>query len=269
MLSVIVIAKNEEDRIKTCLESVKFADEIIVFDNGSTDNTVKIARGFTDRVYSADISDFANLRNKAMEKATGDWVLYVDADERILEPLKSEITQIISSESDKSAYALSRRNVIFGTEAKYGPFWPDWVIRLVRKDRFKTWVGMVHEYMTFEGNLGYTKNSLLHLTHRGVDQMIKKNLEWSKIDAKLRFDANHPKMSGWRFLRIFVTETFSQGIIRRGFFGGTVGVMDSLIQVFSMLTTYIRLWEMQQPKLLDEIYDEIDQNLAENKFNYK
>ena len=269
MLSIVVIAKNEQDRIKTCLESVKFADEVIVFDNGSTDDTAKIAQEYTSHVFTTNVTDFAVLRNKAMEKATGDWVLYVDADERILESLKNEILQIVSGNSDKSAYAISRRNIIFGREEKYGPFWPDWVIRLIKKDNFRSWVGKVHEYVTFEGRLGYTKNSLLHLTHRGVDQMIMKNLEWSKIDAKLRLDAHHPKMSGWRFLRIFITETFHQGIIRKGFFAGTIGVMDSMIQVFSLFTTYVRLWEIQQSQPLDKVYDEVDKNLLENKFNYK
>lgn len=270
MLSVIVIAKNEADRIKVCLESVKFADEIIVIDNGSTDQTGEIASKYTDKVFKENITDFSILRNRAIEKANGDWVLYVDADERVLEALKDEILEIVAQGGrGSSAFAISRRNIIFGEEVKYGPFWPDWVIRLLKKDDFETWVGSVHEYAKFKGNLGYTKNSLLHLSHRGVDQMIAKNLEWSKIDAKLRFDSKHPRMSGWRFLRIFITETFHQGIIRRGFFAGTVGVMDSLIQVFSMFTTYVRLWEMQQTKPLKEVYDEVDKRLIENGFKYQ
>ncbi len=268
MLSVIVIAKNEQDRIKACLESVKFADEIVVYDNGSSDNTTKIAREYTDKVFASDIADFAKLRNLAWEKSTGDWVLYIDADERILQPLKNEILQIIKSKPKQSAFAISRRNIIFGSEVNYGPFWPDWVIRLLKKDDFQTWVGQVHEYPKFKGDLGYTKNSLLHLTHRGIDQMVLKNLEWSKIDAKLRLEASHPRMSGWRFLRILITEIFYQGIVRKGFFSGTIGVMDSLNQVFSLFTTYVRVWEMQQPKPLNRVYDDIDKKLTENDFNY-
>jgi len=270
MLSVIIIAKNEAGRIKVCLESVKFADEIVVVDNGSTDETSKIAHQYTDKVFKEDIVDFAKLRNKAFEKTMGDWVLYVDADERVLENLKNEILQIVSMDGNgKSAYAVSRRNIILGKEVKYGPFWPDWVIRLLKRSDFETWIGSVHEYAKFKGDLGYTKSSFLHLTHRSVDQMIAKNLEWSKIDAKLRIESKHPKMSGWRFLRIFVTETFNQGIIRGGFFAGTIGVMDSLIQVFSMFTTYVRVWEMQQTKPLEKIYDDVDKKLIEDGFKYQ
>lgn len=267
MLSVVVITKNEEDRIKACLESIKWVDEIIVVDNGSEDNTLEIVKEYTDKIFKFEQQDFASLRNMAMEKAKGDWVLFVDADERMLESLKKEIEVMISF-ADFSAYAISRRNIIFGKEVKYGPFWPDWVIRLLKKSSFETWVGKVHEYPKFKGNLGYSKNSLLHLTHRNVDQIVLKSLEWSKIDAQLRIDAKHPKMSGWRFLRIFVGEVLNQGISRKGFLNGSVGMMDCLLQAFSLYMTYVRLWELQQPESRNEVYEEIDKNLINNGFKF-
>src|SRR3990167_2199289 len=265
MISVVIIAKNEEERIKACLESVAWADEIIVLDNGSVDQTKRIAQGYTKNVFDCSDLDFSSIRNKGMEKAVSDWVLYVDADERVLSSLKEEISELISSKF--SAVAISRKNIIFGQEVKFGPFSPDWVIRLLKKSDFETWVGKVHEYPKFEGELGYSKNSLLHLTHRDVDQIVLKSLEWSKIDAKLRLDANHPKMSGWRFLRIFFSESFHQLIRRGGLLNGTVGVMDSLLQTFSLFITYVRLWQFQQPKLLNKMYDDLDRKLIENKFN--
>lgn len=265
MLSVAVITKNEESRIKACLESVKWADEIIVVDNGSKDDTLKIANGYTDKIFNVNLSDFAALRNFATQKTSGDWVLFVDADERVLGPLKEEI-EIMTTLSDYSAYAISRKNIIFGQEVKYGPFWPDWVVRLFRRDSFEGWIGQVHETLKFKGKLGYSKNSLLHLTHRSIDQVVLKSLEWSKIDAKLRFDSEHPKMSGWRFLRIFITEVFNQGILRKGFFNGTIGIMDSLLQAFSLYITYVRLWQLQQPKDLYKVYDDLDKDLIEKKF---
>lgn len=267
MLSVVIITKNEGSRIKACLESVKWADEIIIVDEWSQDNTLEIAKKYTDKIFKVNLQDFAARRNLAAEKVSGDWMLFVDADERVLEPLKKEI-EIMISFTDYSAYAISRKNIIFGTEVRYGPFWPDWVIRLLKKDDFEGWFGKVHEYPKFEGKLGYSKNSLLHLTHRNVDQVVLKSLEWSKIDAKLRLEAGHPKMSGWRFLRIFVTEVFNQGILRRGFFNGTIGIMDSILQAFSLYMTYVRLWEMQQSKPLNKFYDELDQKLVDNNFKY-
>lgn len=264
-LSTVVITKNEEGKIKACLESIKWADEIIVLDNGSSDKTIEIAKKYSDKVFVFNDLDFASIRNKGMEKATNDWVFYVDADERVLSDLQTEIVELIKS-NQYSAIAISRKNIIFGQEVKYGPFWPDWVIRLLKKDDFEEWIGKVHEYPKFKGKLGYSKNSLLHLTHRNLDQVVLKSLEWSKIDAKLRMEAGHPKMSGLRFLRILFSELFNQGILRRGFFGGSVGVVDAILQSFSMFMTYVRLWEMQQSKPLDEIYDEIDKKLIEENF---
>lgn len=267
MLSVIVLTKNEEDRIKVCLESVKWADEIIVLDNGSTDKTLQIVKQYTDKVFTFNDLDFSSLRNKGMQKSSGDWVLYVDSDERVLYPLKEEIEKLVSL-PEFSAYAIARRNIVFGKEVSYGPFWPDWVIRLIKKSDFETWVGKVHEYPKFRGKLGYTQNFLLHLTHRELDQVVTKSLEWSKIDANLRLETNHPKMSGIRFIRILLSEIFNQGIIRKGFFGGTRGVIDSILQSFSMFMTYVRLWQLQQDKPLNKVYDDIDKKLIEDNFKY-
>lgn len=268
MLTVVVIAKNEEDRIKACLESVKWAEEVIVLDNGSTDKTIEIAKRYTDKIFSFDNLDFATIRNKGMEKAENEWVVYIDADERVLLDLKIEILEIINS-NKYSALAISRKNIIFGREVTYGPYKKDWVIRLLKKENFEGWIGKIHEYPKFSGKLGYSKNSLLHLTHRNLDQVVLKSLEWSKIDASLRFEANHPKMSGWRFLRILFSELFNQGILRKGFFGGTIGVVDSILQSFSMFMSYVRLWELQQRKSLAEVYDEIDKQLIENNFKHQ
>lgn len=267
MLSVVILTKNEQDRIKACLESVKWADEIIILDNGSTDRTLETAKSYTDKIYIYKDLDFATLRNKGMEKAAGDWVLYVDSDERVLNNLREEIEEIIKS-NKYSALAISRRNIIFGKEVRYGPFWPDWVIRLIKKEDFEDWIGEVHEYPKFKGELGYSKNSFLHLTHRGVDQIVLKSLDWSKIDAKLRLKDGHPKMSAWRFLRIFITEIFNQGVLRKGFLNGTVSMMDSLLQTFSMLISYVRLWQLQQSKPMEGIYNDIDKKIMEDEFKF-
>lgn len=268
MLSVIVIAKNEEERIRTCLESVKWVDEIIVADNGSEDQTLEIAKKYTDKIFNFKDLDFATLRNKAFEKSSGDWVLYVDADERVLDELRKEIEVSVTFDGF-SAFAISRKNIIFGEEVKYGPFWPDWVVRFFKREDFEKWAGEIHEQPKFRGKLGYTKNSLLHLTHRGVDQFMKKVMDWSKIEAQLRADANHPKMTKWRFLRILFTESFNQGIKRKGFFSGTIGIIDSMLQVISTYITYVRLWEMQQKKPLEDVYSEIDEGLLQNEFKYQ
>lgn len=267
-LSIVIIAKNEQEMIENCLKSCSFADEILVIDNNSTDKTAEVTRKLGARVVNFESDNFSETRNRGMREAKGDWVLYVDADERVLKPLQDEIKELVAG-TGYSAFALSRINIIFGEKVNYGPYKKDWIIRLFKKSDFESWVGKVHEYGKFKGELGYSKNSLLHLTHRDLDHFMMKALDWSKIDAKLRFDAGHPKMTGWRFLRILKTEMFVQLIQRKGLLGGTIGIIDGILQGFSFFMTYVRLWEMQQNPKLPEKYKEIDKQLLENGFEYK
>lgn len=265
MISAVVLSRNDDELIKGCLESVKWVDEIIVIVDEGPGKTIETAKRYTDRIFKYSGDDFSSRRNLGMDEAKGDWVLFVDSDERVLASLKQEIQEVVRR-LDKSAYALSRLNIIFGQRVNYGPYKHDWMIRLFKKDKFKKWVGKIHEHGEFEGELGYSKNSLVHLTHRDVDQIVLKSLEWSYIDAELRFNSHHPAMTGWRFLRIFMTEFFNQGIKRKGFFNGTIGTMDSILQTFSLFITYVRLWQLQQNKPLKEIYEDIDKKLIENNF---
>lgn len=270
MLSVIVITKDEEERIRACLESVKWAGELVIADNGSSDNTLKIARQYTRKIVEFSGADFSTLRNKALEQASGDWVLCVDADERVLQNLREEIERLMLDKPLEVAWAIPRRNIVLGEEKKYPAFWPDYVIRLFRKNHLKGWTGKIHEQPVFDGELGKLKSPFLHLTHRDIDSMVLKSLSWAEIDVKLRLAANHPPMTGWRFLRILMTEVWNQGIVRRGFFNGTVGVIDSLLQVFSLYLTYVKLWQMQRSESLKETYKRIDRELLEKKFqSYK
>lgn len=268
MISAIVITKNEEKFIAGCLESLKWADEVIVFDNFSKDKTVEIAKKYTKQVFEGDVANFSDHRNKAAEKAKGDWLLFVDADERVSKELRVEILEKIK-QNTLSSFALPRRNIIFGQQVKYAAFSPDYVLRLFKKDQFTGYIGDIHEQPQVKGERGSTDNSLIHFTHRNLDQIVNKSLAWSHVDAKLRFDSNHPPMSGWRFIRILVSELFNQLIKRGGIKGGTVGIIDAILQTFSFVMSYVRLWEMQQPEPLDQKYHNLDQELLENDFTLK
>lgn len=268
MLSVVVLTKNEELVIKACLESVKFADEIIIIDQGSTDKTIEIAKQYTSKIFVNTDESFAIRRNLGNEKSSGDWILHIDADERILLPFKEELIEVMTS-TKCTAYAIRRTNVIFGQEVHYGPYKNDLMIRMVRKDAFKGWEGNVHEHLNFTGLLGYFGQPVLHLTHRDLDHFVLKSLEWSKTDALLRLNSNHPPMTKWRFMRILLTETYNQGITRKGFFGGTVGIIDSMLQVFFLYMSYVRLWEMQQNPPVAKVYEDLDKKLIENGFDFE
>lgn len=268
MLSVVILTKNSAQFLPACLSSVKFADQIVVVDSGSTDQTIEIAKGANAKVVNykpINVFNFSEARNLGLEAVSGEWVFYLDVDERVLEPLAEEIKAVIGEAKD-GAWQVARRNIILGQEVHYPAFWPDYVIRLFKKASLKNWQGDVHEQPQFSGQLKTLTNPLVHLTHRDIDSMVLKSLDWANIDAKLRLDAKHPPMTGWRFLRIMLTETWHQGVVRRGFFNGTVGIIDALLQVFSLYLSYVKLWQLQQKPSLAEKYDQIDQQLIKSDF---
>jgi glycosyltransferase involved in cell wall biosynthesis len=247
-ISGIVITKNEEEKIGGCLESLKkVADEIIVVDTGSTDETDQIAREKGAKVIKAT-GGFSDWRNKGAKRATGDWLLYIDADERIPPALRKEILEKVNNYAEIALYAIPRKNIILGREMKHGGWWPDYVKRLMRKSAFKKWEGELHENPVVEGKLEHLKNPLVHLKHTKLSEMVEKTNKWSEIEAKLLFESGHPKMSWWRFFRIMFSELWYRLIKLKGFLDGVEGVIYAIYQMWSKFITYGKLWEMQMEK---------------------
>lgn len=245
-LSVIIIAKDEEGLIGKCLESTKGVDEVVLIDSGSTDQTIAIAQGFGARVVRVPSQklEFAKWRNRGLKEAKGDWVFYLDADERLTPELKKEIREKIKK-FPPVAYELPRRNFYLGQEMHYGGAWPDYVKRLFLKEKLASWQGELHEAPTVEGEWGRLKQPLLHYTHRDLSSMIAKTSQWSKIEARLLFAAGHPPVNCHRLLRPMLTEFWQRGIKKQGIRDGTVGWIEIIFQMFSRFITYARLWELQ------------------------
>ena len=120
--------------------------------------------------------------------------------------------------------------------------------RLFRKDSLKGWKGKLHESPIIDGAIGDLDGFLLHYSHRNLSEMLKKTIEWSKIEAELRFKANHPKVTWWRIPRVMITAFFDSYIKQEGWKVGAIGLIESLYQSFSMFITYATLWEMQEKK---------------------
>lgn len=242
-ISAVILVKNAQDLIDDCLKSLSFCDEVLVIDSGSEDGTVEIAKKRGVKVLEYQMENFAKSRNFGLEKTTGDWILYVDVDERVSEELQKSIKEAVKSGDEFSAYRLKRKNFYLGNNP-----WPyiEKLERFFRKDKLKGWYGELHESPQVEGKIGELDGFLYHYTHRDLTSMVEKTAQWSEVEAKLRFNSNHPKMAWWRFPRVMVGAFLNSYIKQRGYKAGTAGLIESIFQSFSMFITYARLWELQQ-----------------------
>lgn len=248
-ISAIIIAKNEAVRIGTCLDALSFADEVLVADNGSADDTAEVARAHGARVVRFNAEDFAKLRNEALSRVTGEWVLYIDADEIVGKTLARSIRRTAESwkPGDPSHYLLSRVNYYLGKR------WPgnEWMPRLFRRESLIRWEGELHESPKTEGEVGRLEGELIHDTHRSLSEMVEKTNDWSETEADLRLAAHHPRVSWWRLLRVMATGFWRSFIRQEGWRAGDVGWIESMYQAFSLFITYAKLWEKQNGKHAD------------------
>ena len=252
-LSAIVLTKNEEPVIGDCLESIKWVDEVVVVDHGSTDKTLEIVKKFgVKKIVNAPAdSNFSDRRNLGAKEAEGEWLLYVDADERVTPGLRDEIVQIISNFkfqiSNCVAYAIPHKNIRLTKVLYHGGWWPDYVLRLMRKNKLMNWEGELHEQPKIDGEVGKLKEAFLHYSHRGsLEHKLQNTINWSKIEGQRMFDAKHPPMNTPRFISAMWREFYSRMIKQKAFLDGTEGVIEAFYQVFSVFISYVRLWEMQQ-----------------------
>ena len=211
-------------------------------------STREIAEKKKAKVFEISTNDFSEIRNFALSKASGEWVLYLDADERVDKKLQQAIKETIE-ENSFSAYRLLRKNFYFGKNE-----WPyvEKLERLFRKEKLRGWEGRLHESPKIEGPVGVIKNGFIeHFTHRDLSSMLNKTIEWSDTESVLRFNASHPKMTWWRFPRVMLTAFLNSYIRQGGYKAGTAGLVESIYQSFSMFVTYAKLWELQQNKMKD------------------
>lgn len=223
---ILIGEKTDKDLLKRCLNSVSWCDEIVKVETPSINGS------------------FADWRNYGAKMAKYDWLLYIDTDEEVTSKLKEQILQVVGS-NEFAGYAIPRRNKFLGHVMHWGGWSPDYVIRLIKKDKLDKWVGELHEQPKIDGTICHLKEPLLHDTHRNLTEMVEKTNKWSEIEAKLLYDSGHPKMNIFRFCSAGFREAWYRGIIKLGFLDGTVGVIEIMYQVYSRLITYSKLWELQ------------------------
>lgn len=239
-IGVALIVKNEEDEIKDCLELVKWADEIVVLDSGSVDKTVEIAQQYTDKVQVTDWPGYGAQKNRAIALLTTDWILSIDADERVTEDLGNEIIKVISNDSC-DAYEIPRRSSYCGRFIRHGGWSPDYVLRLAKKNKACFTEPEVHERMQVEGVCGKLKHPILHYTYRDVRDVLDMLQRYSDAGAKELYKAG--RKGGilqaifhglWAFLKAY--------ILRLGFFDGREGFMLAVSNAELVYYKYMKLY---------------------------
>ncbi len=257
-ITIIILVNNVEAEIEAALISSQFADEIIAVDTGSTDDTLKICRKYGVKIVHSTGSSFSKWRNDGALEASGDWLLYLDSDERIPVKLAKEIQNELVN-AQHQAYTISRYEIFLGKHLEH---WGDpRVLRLIKKESLVKWEGRLHEQPKITGSIGQLKHQMIHLSHKNIDEKLPNTLVWSKTEAELLLKNNHPPMAGWRFLRIMFTEFWDRCVKQGLWKDGTEGWIEIIYQMFSKFVTYERLWEMQRQPSLQKTYRQIDQEI--------
>ena len=246
MLSVLILTKNEEKNIYDCIQScIPVADEVIVIDDGSTDQTISIAESLGAKVISHPLnSDWAQQRRFAIEQATSEWILFVDADERVSEELHASILKAVAQEG-KRAYLLERHNIFHHNKAIHGSMRPDKVLRLMPKDGAMI-QGEVHEKFISSYPEAEIPGKLFHYTYDNWTQYLNKMNRYTSIAAEQYYEkGKHCSFVKdiifrpvWAFLKIY--------ILQRGFLDGKIGFILSLYHYVYTVTKYVKLFYLQR-----------------------
>ena len=246
MLSVVIVAKNEEAAIADCLKSVKgWADEIILVDDESTDKTVSIAGEYADKVEVKKMKVEGTHRNYAYSLSKNDWVLSLDADETVTAELKEEIDGVLSQKVEYTAYSIPLRNYIGTYWIKYGGWYPAAKVRLFRKTKFKYEDAGVHPRIFLEGECGHLKSDIIHKGYPDIGHFLG-SLNYQTTKEAQKWFEDKRKMSLTRALRKTMDRSFRAYILKQGYRDGFIGLV---VAVFAGLYQFITYAKYRQLKL--------------------
>ncbi|MFZ2937279.1 MAG: HAD-IIIA family hydrolase [Candidatus Omnitrophota bacterium] len=244
-VSVVVLTKNEEKRIAQCLDSVRWADEIIVVDDQSTDTTLEIVRRFTNKIFIRKMDVEGIHRNWAYAQAKNLWVLSLDADEIITPDLKEEIKNVLCANPKENGFTIPRRNYIGSYWVKYGGWYPSPQLKLFQKDKFRYEEVAVHPRAFMPDPCGHLKSDLIHYSYRNLEDFLNKLNRQTTWEAQKWFNQNKPMRLGrflWRtydrFMRAYIT--------KQGFKDGFMGLAAAFFAGLYQFVSYLKYCELER-----------------------
>ncbi len=243
-VTALIICKNEEKNIGECLKSVQWCDEIIVVDSYSTDNTISIAKQYTDKIMQNEWKGFADQRKYSLSLVNSEWTFSVDADERCTKELETEIKGLLSKNNiSEDGFEIPRKSFFLNKWIRHGGWYPNYQLRLFRTQSAKLSDRLVHESYLVQGKKSKLQSNILHYTVTSVNEYISKINAYSSLSALEKIDK---KKIGYLDILILPGIAFLQQYILKGnFLDGTAGLMVSKFHMITKLFNIMKIWELQ------------------------
>ena len=240
-VSAIVITRNEEAVIRRCLESLAWTREIVIVDSGSTDATIEICRELGATVHTTeDWPGCGPQKNRALDRASGEWIISLDADEWVSPALRAEIERVVSTPGARAGYAIPRRSSFCGRFMKHSGWWPDYVVRLFRRDAGRFSDDRTHERVVVQGGLGRLREPIMHEAIRSIEQMLAKMDGYSSASAQSRFERGRRASLATAMLHGFWA-FFKTYVLRLGFLDGREGFILAVANAEGSYYRYVKL----------------------------
>lgn len=248
MLSIMIICQNEESHIEDCLKSIKFADEIVIVDSGSTDTTLDICAKYTDLIYHQEWLGMNKQKAFTLSKTNGDWVLNIDADERVTPELEQEIKGIVADQNNPvDGYYIPRKAYYLGKWLDYGGWTPDYKLRLFKKGR-GNWQGIdPHDQVVVDGKTVKLKNPILHYSFCDLSDHLFRINQYTSTAAEELNKKN--KKAGFSTITLHWFFAFIKSFfLKKGYKEGTRGLIQAILISTGVALKYAKLWEIQKVK---------------------
>jgi glycosyltransferase involved in cell wall biosynthesis len=264
-LSAVLAVRNEEPMLERCLALLGFCDEIVVVvDARTSDRTEEIARRYTERVWVEEFQDFSQHKNAAIAKARAEWLLIVDADERITPALAQEIQETLAREPAEWGFWIDTINFFLGERMRHGA-WNDDHLRLIRKDR-AVYQGKIHEYFDVPPErAGKLREGMWHFSHRSIEEMLAKTIRFGEVQARELLESGAPKVTPLRFVRVMLREFGWRMVRERAWKDGMPGIIEAIYQPFSLFCVQVMLWQRQRDQTLWDSYLALEQAAEDHR----